>query len=293
MGELIDGRAVAAKVTEEVRGRVAALAAAGVTPGLAVVVVGDYAPSKVYVRHKKRACERVGINSQVHQLPAETPQDEVLDLIERLNADDDIHGILVQLPLPDHIRSRVVLRTVDYTKDADGFHAINMGKIATGRPLLAPCTPKGVMRMLQEYDVPIRGQHAVVVGRSRVVGRPMAALLLAADATVTTCHRHTPDTRAFTRQADILVVAVGLPGLVQPDWVKEGAVVIDVGITRQPDGRLEGDVAPAVREKARLMTPVPGGVGPMTIATLLDNTCLLAERLAGLSLDPYPLGLRR
>lgn len=294
MGEIIDGRAIAAKVTEEVRARVARLADAGITPGLAVVVVGDHPSSKVYVRHKGRACERVGIRSEVHALPAGASQDEVLDLVDQLNADAAVHGVLVQLPLPPHVSTHVVLRTVDYAKDVDGFHALNMGKIAIARPSLAPCTPKGVMRLLREYDVPVMGAHAVVVGRSRIVGRPMASLLLAAGATVTICHRHTRDTRAHSRLADILIVATGLPRLVTREWIKPGAVVVDVGITRMPDGGLAGDVDfPDVIDRARLVTPVPGGVGPMTVAMLLDNTCLLAERLTGLAEDPYPIGLRR
>ncbi|MCB9728194.1 MAG: bifunctional methylenetetrahydrofolate dehydrogenase/methenyltetrahydrofolate cyclohydrolase FolD [Deltaproteobacteria bacterium] len=287
MGDIIDGKAVAATVTAEVARRVEGIVAQGVRPGLAVVVVGDHEPSRIYVRHKMRGCERVGIRSAVHALPASVTQEEVLAVVERLNADPEVHGILVQLPLPPGLGTRTILHAIDPHKDVDGFHPVNMGQVATGRPPLAPCTPKGVMRLLREYEVPIRGAHAVVVGRSRVVGRPMAALLLAADATVTICHRHTDDTAAHTARADILVVAVGVPELVRGSWVREGAVVIDVGISRSSSGRLVGDVCFAeVQPRARLITPVPGGVGPMTIAMLLENTCVLAERLRGL--PPWP-----
>lgn len=287
MGEIIDGKAVAARVTEEVTLRVQSLVSHGVRPGLAVVVVGEHEPSRIYVRHKMRACERVGIQSAVHHLPATVTQEDVLAVVERLNADPGVHGILVQLPLPPGLGTRTILHAIDPRKDVDGFHPVNMGQVATGRPPLAPCTPKGVMRLLREYDVPIRGAHAVVVGRSRVVGRPMAALLLAADATVTICHRHTDDTARHTARADILVVAVGVPELVRGHWVRDGAVVIDVGISRTADGRLVGDVCfDEVRPRARLLSPVPGGVGPMTIAMLLENTCVLAERLSGLPVWP-------
>ncbi|MGM0575806.1 MAG: bifunctional methylenetetrahydrofolate dehydrogenase/methenyltetrahydrofolate cyclohydrolase FolD [Myxococcota bacterium] len=281
MGGIIDGREVAAKVRAEVRERVAQLSEAGVRPGLAVVLVGDDAPSQVYVRHKARACEKAGIASFVRHLPAETTQREVLALVERLNGDRSVHGILVQLPLPEHISEYRVLQAIRPDKDADAFHALNMGELVADRPELAPCTPKGVMRLLETYDVPTRGAHAVVIGRSRVVGRPMGAMLLAADATVTVCHRHTRNTRELAARADIVVTAVGKAGLVRGDWVKEGAVVLDVGITRGEDGKLRGDVLwEEVSEKASLVTPVPGGVGPMTIAMLLENTCLLAEQAA-------------
>ncbi len=287
MGEIIDGKAVAARVTAEVGRRVEDLLAQGVHPGLAVVAVGDHEPSRIYVRNKMRACERAGIRSAVHHLPATVTQEEILALVERLNADPEVHGILVQLPLPPGLGTRTILHAIDPQKDVDAFHPVNMGQVATGRPPLAPCTPKGVMRLLREYDVPIRGAHAVVVGRSRVVGRPMAALLLAADATVTTCHRHTRDTARHTARADIVVVAVGVPELVRGPWIREGAVVIDVGISRTAEGRLVGDVCFAeVMPRARLLSPVPGGVGPMTIAMLLENTCVLAERLSGLPAWP-------
>jgi methylenetetrahydrofolate dehydrogenase (NADP+) / methenyltetrahydrofolate cyclohydrolase len=279
MVQLIDGKAVAARVRVEVAERAARLSAQGVTPTLAVLLVGEHEPSKIYVRHKQRAAAKAGITSQLHTLPASANQQQIIAAVQTLNDDPAVHGILVQLPLPAGILADPVIQAVWPEKDVDGFHSVNMGKIATARPELTPCTPKGVMRLLREYEVELRGAHAVVVGRSRVVGRPMSALLLAAHATVTTCHRHTVDTPSYTRRADVLVVAAGSPALVRGNWVKEGAVVIDVGISRLADGRLQGDVAfDEVAEHARLMTPVPGGVGPMTIAMLLENTCILAER---------------
>ena len=284
MTQLIDGKAVAARVRDEVATRAARLVAAGVTPTLAVLLVGDHEPSKIYVRHKQRAAAKAGIESRVHTLPATASQAEVIRAVQALNHDPAVHGILVQLPLPEGIHPDPVIQALDPEKDVDGFHSVNMGRVATARPDLTPCTPKGVIRLLREYDVPLRGANAVVVGRSRVVGRPMSALLLANHATVTTCHRHTRDTPLYTRLADVLVVAAGSPALVRGDWVKDGAVVIDVGISRLPNGKLQGDVAyDEVAPKARLITPVPGGVGPMTIAMLLENTCILAERHAALA----------
>ena len=257
MVQLIDGKAIAARVREEVAASADRLRTRGVTPTLAVVLVGSHEPSKIYVRHKQRAAAKVGIASQLHTLPADANQAEIIAKVRALNDDPAVHGILVQLPLPEGVHTDAVIQAVDPQKDVDGFHSVNMGKIATARPELTPCTPKGVMRLLREYEVPLRGAHAVVVGRSRVVGRPMSALLLAAHATVTTCHRHTAGTPSFTRQADILVVAAGSPALVRGDWVKEGAVVIDVGISRLPNGRLQGDVHfDEVAERARLITPV-------------------------------------
>lgn len=282
MGERIDGKAIAAKTRAEVRERVARLTAAHRPPGLAVILVGDDPASQIYVRHKERACAKEGIRSVVHHVPADTPEADVLAMVDALNRDDTIDGILVQLPIPLHISTRTVIKAVDPDKDVDCFHPVNMGYITTSRPVLAPCTPRGVMRILREHDIPLEGKHAVVLGRSRVVGRPMAHLLLAANATVTVCHRHTPDSAALARQADVLVAAVGKPRLVRRDWVKPGAVVIDVGITRMPDGSLSGDVAyDEVIDVARLLSPVPGGVGPMTIAMLLANTVLLTERHLG------------
>lgn len=291
MGDVIDGRAVAAKVREEVAGCAAKLRARGVVPTLAVAIVGDDEPSHIYVRSKERACERAGIRSQIHRLPESTSQAALLDLVASLNADDGVHGILVQLPLPRHIRAQVVIDAVDPQKDVDGFHVVNAGHLVTDRTGLAPCTPAGVMRLLSEYDVSLLGAHAVVVGRSRVVGRPMAAMLLAAGATVTICHRYTPDSRPLAKLGDVVIVAVGKAHFVDSSWIKEGAVVVDVGIHRGAEG-LRGDVHfDDVIEKARLVTPVPGGVGPMTIALLLENTCKAAARIAGLELsDVQPDG---
>lgn len=279
--QLIDGKMVAAKVRAEASERAEALAAAGVVPGLAVVVVGDHAPSAIYVRLKIRECERIGIASRVHHLPNDASDDEVLGLIDRLNADPRVHGILVQLPLPSHLDARPILERVHPFKDVDGLHPTNIGWLQAGRPALLACTPQGVMRLLREYDVPIRGSHAVVLGRSAIVGRPMSWMLLRAHATVTTCHRHTVEPGRIAREADILISAVGRPGLVTADWIKPGAVVIDVGINRLDTGAIVGDVDfEAARAKARLITPVPGGVGPMTVAMLMTNTCLAAERSA-------------
>jgi methylenetetrahydrofolate dehydrogenase (NADP+)/methenyltetrahydrofolate cyclohydrolase len=278
VGEVLDGKALARRVEAQVIARVAALGAQGVAPSLHVILVGEVHASDIYVRHKQRACARVSIGSHVHRLPASVTQAVLCGLIAELNSDPQVHGILVQLPLPDHIQAHIVLNSVDHLKDVDGFHYINAGHLATDRNGLAPCTPKGVMRMLTEHGVTTRGSHAVVVGRSRVVGRPMAAMLLAEDATVTIVHRHTAGPARYTSQGDIVVVAVGRPGLITPHWVKHGAVVIDVGINRTEHG-LCGDVQfDAVLDKAKLVSPVPGGVGPMTIAMLLENTCEAAER---------------
>ena len=279
--QLMDGKAVARKVRDEVRERVAALVAAGTTPGLAVVLVGHHPPSEIYVDLKAKESARVGIASRIARLPSDASDDEVLALIDRLNADPRVHGILVQLPLPDHLDPRPILDRVHPYKDVDGLHPTNVGWLQAGRPALLACTPQGVMRLLREYDVPILGRHAVVLGRSAIVGRPMSWMLLRAHATVTTCHRYTDDPARFAREADILISAVGRPGLVQADWIKPGAVVVDVGINRLPDGRVVGDVDfAAARERASFITPVPGGIGPMTVAMLMNNTCLAAERAA-------------
>ena len=279
MGQIIDGKKVAKAVEAEVMSRVSLLKSKGVEPCLAVVLAGDNAASHIYVKRKEKACARVGVKSEAFILPDDVSEDELLERVRSLNSNPNVHGILVQLPLPSQINSHAVTNAIDPWKDVDGFHFVNAGHLATDRTGLAPCTPKGVMRLLREYDVTLRGAHAVVVGRSRIVGRPMGAMLLAADATVTTCHRHTASTKAMTRQGDIVIVAVGKSELVRGDWIKEGAVVVDVGINRTEDKRLLGDVAfDEVSQKARLITPVPGGVGPMTIAMLLENTCEAAER---------------
>ena len=280
---LIDGKAIAAGFRQELAVRVARLKDRGTIPGLAVVLVGDDPASQVYVRNKALACEATGILSQVHRLSAATPQEQLIAFVERLNADPAIHGILVQLPLPRPLDARAVIEAIRPDKDVDGFHYFNVGSLVVGEPAFYPCTPWGVMKMLEHEGVAIEGAHAVVVGRSTIVGKPMSLLLLNAGATVTICHSKTRDLGAMTRQADILVAAVGKARMIGADMVKPGAVVIDVGINRLPDGKLAGDVDfEAVREVASRITPVPGGVGPMTIAMLLANTVKSAERAAGL-----------
>jgi methylenetetrahydrofolate dehydrogenase (NADP+)/methenyltetrahydrofolate cyclohydrolase len=284
-GEILDGKALAEKVRRQVAIDAAGLAAeSGVQPGLTVVLVGEDPASQVYVRNKAAACKAAGMNGQVLRLPASVSQAELLDLIERLNADNAVHGILVQLPLPDHLDESVVVERVAPLKDVDGFHPVNFGLLAAGTPRFVPCTPLGIRELLVEARIETRGAHAVVLGRSRIVGRPLQFLLLqkgpGGDATVTVCHTGTRDPAAFARQADLLFVAMGRPELVTADWVKPGAVVIDVGIHKRGDGRLCGDVHfESVSRVASHITPVPGGVGPMTIAMLLKNT-LQAARLA-------------
>ncbi len=277
---ILDGRKIAEGVLDNVRRRVAQRVAAGRSaPGLAVVLVGADPASTVYVRNKRRACEQVGFVSIDHDLPATTPQAELFALIDRLNADPAVDGILVQLPLPPHIDATSLIQRIDPDKDVDGFHAANVGRLALRQPGLRPCTPKGVMTLLAHTDRPVRGKRAVVVGVSNHVGRPMLLELLLAGCTVVGCHRFTEDLAVEVAQADILVVAVGKPGLVDGRWVKPGAIVIDVGINRMPDGKLAGDVVFATAaERAAWITPVPGGVGPMTVAMLVQNTLEAAER---------------
>jgi len=279
--KIIDGKQIAQRLLDEVRTRVAARVAAGRrTPGLAVVLVGQDPASQVYVRNKRRACAEVGMHSDSRDLPAETTEADLLALIDRLNADAAIDGILVQLPLPPHINSQLVIERIAPHKDVDGFHPYNIGRLAVRMPVLRPCTPRGIMRLLDSTGESVRGQNAVVIGASNHVGRPMSLELLLAGCTVTTCHRFTRDTKRYAQDADVLVVAVGRRGLVEADWVKPGAIVIDVGINRAPGGSLAGDVDYAsVREVAGWITPVPGGVGPMTVATLLLNTLEAAEQL--------------
>jgi methylenetetrahydrofolate dehydrogenase (NADP+)/methenyltetrahydrofolate cyclohydrolase len=271
---LLDGKAQAEAMREALREQVAARVAKGLrAPGLAVVLVGGDPASQVYVRHKRKACDAVGFVSQAYDLPVDVSEKELLGLIDRLNADPAIDGILVQLPLPRHIDSETVIEAIDPAKDVDGFHPYNMGRLAVRMPLLQPCTPKGVMTLLEANGIDAKGKDAVVVGASNIVGRPMALELLLAGATVTVCNSSTRDLAAHVRRAEILVVAVGRPELVPGDWIREGAVVVDVGINRLEDGRLVGDVAfESARQKAAWITPVPGGVGPMTVATLLENT---------------------
>ena len=280
---IIDGKAIAAGIRAELGIRVARLAGHGVVPGLAVIIAGNDPASAIYVRNKARASGEIGIRSEVHALDAAISQETLAAFVRRLNADPAVHGILVQLPLPRHIDTRAVIETIAPEKDVDGFHYFNVGSLVTGEPAFYPCTPWGVMKMLEHEGVPVEGAHAVVVGRSTIVGKPMALLLLNGGATVTICHSKTRDLPSMTRQADILVAAVGRAHLIRGDMVKPGAVVIDVGINRQPDGKLSGDVDfEAARAVASRITPVPGGVGPMTIAMLLANTVKSAERVAGL-----------
>jgi methylenetetrahydrofolate dehydrogenase (NADP+)/methenyltetrahydrofolate cyclohydrolase len=280
---IIDGKAVSRKLRGEYAIRVARLKSAhGVQPGIAVILVGDNPASQVYVRNKVTACREAGIHSELHQMPADTPEAELLARIDALNADPAVHGILVQLPLPPQIAVTRVLERIDADKDVDGFHLYNVGSLITGNTVFPPCTPYGVTKLLEHEKVPIAGQNVVVVGASNIVGKPMALMLMQQDATVCICHKKTRDLGEFTRLADILVVAAGVPGLIKADMVKEGVVVIDVGINRLPDGRLVGDVDfDGVSRKASLISPVPGGVGPMTITMLLHNTIVSAERSVG------------
>lgn len=276
---IIDGKSIAKELRESLAPRVAALKEQGITPGLTVIVVGDDPASAIYVRNKERACVKLGMNSQVLRFPAETTQEEILNTVRLLNQDDSVHGILVQLPLPRHIDEQAVLRAIDPDKDVDGFHAMNAGRLMNGEPGFVACTPKGVMRLLEVSGVELDGKNAVVVGRSNIVGKPMALLLLRENGTVTVCHSATPDLEEETRRADILVSAVGRPGLIGAAQVKEGAVVIDVAINRTPEGKLCGDVDfEAVAPKASYITPVPGGVGPMTRAILMKNVLALAKK---------------
>lgn len=277
--QLIDGKSVAARVRQQVARQVQARRDAGArAPGLAVVLVGEDPASAVYVRNKHNACVEAGIESFRHQLPAETSQEELEALVDRLNADPAVDGILVQLPLPAHLDARPILERIRPDKDVDGFHPHNLGRLAQRLPLLRPCTPKGVMTLLEQSDLAVRGLDATVVGASNIVGRPMALELMLAGCTTTVCHRFTRNLEEHVRRAELLVVAVGKPGLVRGEWVKEGAIVIDVGINRLEDGRLVGDVDfDAAARRASWITPVPGGVGPMTVATLLENTLQAAD----------------
>lgn len=280
---LIDGKTISDFYRAEFKIRVDRLIAQGVKPGLAVVIVGDDAASQVYVRNKARACESIGMHSEIHAMPAVTSYEALREKIDELNARDDVHGILVQLPLPKHLNDRAVIEAIAAEKDVDGFHYSNMGALVIDESPYPPCTPYGVMKMLAYENIGVEGKHVVVIGRSNIVGKPQAMLMLKAGATITVCHSKTQDLPEFCRSADILVAAVGRANFVKGEWLKPGAVVIDVGINRLPDGKLCGDVdfvsASAV---ASAITPVPGGVGPMTITMLLGNTLKAAERVAGL-----------
>ncbi len=278
MAKTIDGKAVAAAVRSEVRERATRLRERGVEPGLATVLVGDDAASAVYVGMKEKACAEVGIRSFGHRLPASVAQDELLGLVAQLGRDERVHGILVQLPLPAALSTDAVIEAIVPAKDVDGLHPVSQGRLMAGRPGLRPCTPVGVMRLIDETGVTLRGAHAVVVGRSVLVGKPMALLLLERHATVTMCHSRTRDLGEEIGRADVVVAAAGQAGLVRGAWIKPGAVVIDVGTNRGPDKKLVGDVEfAAAAERAAFITPVPGGVGPMTVAMLLANTVTAAE----------------
>ncbi|MDA8485907.1 bifunctional methylenetetrahydrofolate dehydrogenase/methenyltetrahydrofolate cyclohydrolase FolD [Pseudomonas resinovorans] len=279
--QLIDGKTIAARLRQQIAQRVAERRQQGLrVPGLAVILVGSDPASQVYVAHKRKDCEEVGFLSQAHDLPASTSQAELLALIDRLNEDPAIDGILVQLPLPEHLDASQLLERIHPDKDVDGFHPYNVGRLAQRIPLLRPCTPKGIMTLLESTGTDLYGMNAVVVGASNIVGRPMALELLLAGCTVTVTHRFTKDLAGHVANADLVVVAAGKPGLVKGEWIKPGAIVIDVGINRQEDGKLVGDVEYDVAEqRASWITPVPGGVGPMTRACLLENTLYAAETL--------------
>jgi methylenetetrahydrofolate dehydrogenase (NADP+) / methenyltetrahydrofolate cyclohydrolase len=280
---IIDGKAVARKIRAEQHQRIEQIYARHhVRPGLTVILVGSDPASQVYVRNKIAACREVGIHSDLIQLPADTSQSELLKRIDALNDDPAVHGILVQLPLPAHIEIHAVLERISAEKDVDGFNLYNVGGLVTGNTIFPPCTPYGVQKLLEHEGIDVEGRNVVVVGASNIVGKPMALMLMQQDATVCICHKKTRDLAQFTILADILVVAAGVPGLITPQMVRTGAVVIDVGINRLPDGRITGDVDfEGVRQKASYITPVPGGVGPMTVAMLMHNTIQSAERALG------------
>ena len=278
----MDGKALSAKVRGSILAETEELKKKGVTPGLAVIIVGNDPASEIYVRNKEKACAECGFYSEKYALPAETSQEELLGLIDQLNHSPQISGILCQLPVPDHISEEAVINAIDPKKDVDAFHPVNVGKIMVGNFDFVPCTPAGVMELLDEYQIDIKGKECVVVGRSNIVGKPMSMLLLHRHGTVTMCHSRTQHLDEVCRRADILVAAVGKAGFITPDMVKDGAVVIDVGINRNAEGKVCGDVDPAVMEKASYMTPVPGGAGPMTITMLMKNTLKAAKIQNGL-----------
>jgi methylenetetrahydrofolate dehydrogenase (NADP+)/methenyltetrahydrofolate cyclohydrolase len=287
--KIIDGKAIAKKLRAEYHSRVDQLRSRySVTPALAVILVGDNPASQSYVRNKIAGCKEVGIRSELIELPATATEEQLLEQIDRLNDDVTIHGILVQLPLPAHIRVSSVLERISVEKDVDGFHLYNMGGLVTGNTVFSPCTPYGVQKILEHENIPVEGRNVVVVGASNIVGKPTALMLMQQDATVVICHKKTRDLGNFTLLADILVVAAGVPNLIVPQIVRTGAVVIDVGFNRLPDGRIVGDVDfEGVKEKASYITPVPGGVGQMTVTMLLHNTILSAERMASATTSPF------
>ena len=280
MGMIIDGNKIAQDIRSEVRQKTLELRQQrNITPGLAVVLVGDDPASQVYVGRKAKACAEVGFLSREYKLPAETEEKKLLKIIKKLNKDESVHGILVQLPLPKHISTENIIAAIDPDKDVDGFHPYNVGGLVTGTPLFVPCTPRGIMELISRSGIDLTGKEAVVVGRSNIVGKPMAFLLLAQNATVTMCHSRTKDLPSVTRRADVLIAAIGKPRMIKADMVKEGAVVIDVGVNRLENGKLAGDVDfDEVAPRTSYITPVPGGVGPMTIAMLMKNTLDAAVR---------------
>lgn len=283
MATILDGKAVSQKVKEEVREEVTALKTKGYSVGLAVIIVGDNPASRTYVNNKKKACEMAGIVSEEYALPESTTMEELLALIDELNHKESIHGILCQLPLPKHLDEKEVIAAISVNKDVDAFSAQNVGHIMIGDYAFLPCTPAGIMEILKAYDIRPEGKNCVVVGRSNIVGKPMAMLLLQQNGTVTVCHSKTVNLENYTRNADILVAAVGIPKFIKADMIKEGAVVIDVGMDRDENGKLCGDVDfESAKDVAGYITPVPGGVGPMTIATLLKNTVTAAKQFYGL-----------
>ena len=279
--QIIDGKTIAAELKQKIKAATQMRLATGKRrPGLAVVLIGDNPASQVYVGSKRRSCEEVGFKSESFDLPETTTEQELLDLITQLNEDDEIDGILVQLPLPAHFNTDVIIEHIAPHKDVDGFHPYNIGRLVQRNPLLRPCTPKGVITMMQAVGIDLRGKEAVVVGASNILGRPMGLELLLAGCTTTVCHRMTKDLESHVRRAEVLVVAVGKPNFIPGDWIREGAVVIDVGINRLENGKLTGDVEfDKASQKASWITPVPGGVGPMTVATLLENTLFAADQL--------------
>lgn len=278
--KIIDGKTIAAEIRQDIKHRVAERVNNGLRPpGLAVILVGADPASQIYVGSKRKACDEIGFKSLAWDLPSGTSQESLLSLVQELNDNPEVDGILVQLPLPDHIPEAAVIEAIRADKDVDGFHPYNVGRLAQRQPLLRPCTPRGIITLLQRTGIDIKGKDAVIVGASNIVGRPMSLELLLAGCTVTTCHRFTKDLAAHVRRADILVVAVGKPGIISGDWIKDGAIVIDVGTNRTADGKLVGDVEfESASQHASWITPVPGGVGPMTVATLLQNTLEAAER---------------
>ena len=278
----MDGKALSDKVRGSILAETEALKKKGITPGLAVIIVGNDPASEIYVRNKEKACAACGFYSEKYALPAQTTQDELIGLIDQLNRSPQISGILCQLPVPDHISEQAVINAIDPKKDVDAFHPVNVGRIMVGSFDFAPCTPAGVMELLDEYDIDPKGRECVVVGRSNIVGKPMGMLLLHRHGTVTICHSRTQNLAAVCRRADILIAAVGKAGFITQDMIKDGAVVIDVGINRDINGKVCGDVDPAVMDKAAFMTPVPGGAGPMTITMLMKNTLTAAKLQNGL-----------